>query len=268
MSEPRRQPAYPLRMPQELRKQLEDSANENKRSLNAELIARLEESLFPYVDADKPLLVKEFPADDSSFERTYTVTAPREWEKEKLELVTALSASEHSYSALLSLIEILDFDNGNHIRFKRPTSTYAARDQLLACLDALKPVDSVLLAVRDGDYNYSALSTIISGQGLVLLSDSSLLTTERPPRESEVRSLIQKLNEKNLLNGQTMFRPKRMTKQTNELPIVEAIHALEDSPYKPLTPETLQEFLKLFHADDSYERTQEELNEFLMDKWA
>lgn len=44
MSEPKQQAAYPLRIPQALREQLEVAANENKRSLNAEISARLEES--------------------------------------------------------------------------------------------------------------------------------------------------------------------------------------------------------------------------------
>lgn len=47
MSEKKQQTAYPLRMPSELRTKIEDLAHENKRSLNAEIIARLEESLNP-----------------------------------------------------------------------------------------------------------------------------------------------------------------------------------------------------------------------------
>lgn len=45
MSEKKQQPAYPLRMPAELRERLEEIAGTNKRSLNAEIIARLEQSL-------------------------------------------------------------------------------------------------------------------------------------------------------------------------------------------------------------------------------
>lgn len=40
-------PPYPLRMPQEMRLALEDEARKNGRSLNAEIIARLEDSLRP-----------------------------------------------------------------------------------------------------------------------------------------------------------------------------------------------------------------------------
>lgn len=59
MSEKKQQTAYPLRMPEALREQLEDAAATNKRSLNAELIARLEESFGPHaVDINTPLYIK------------------------------------------------------------------------------------------------------------------------------------------------------------------------------------------------------------------
>lgn len=45
MSEKQQQASYPLRMPSELREQLEQLAARSKRSLNAEIVARLEESV-------------------------------------------------------------------------------------------------------------------------------------------------------------------------------------------------------------------------------
>lgn len=47
MSDKHQTPSYPLRISAELRSRLEDSARENKRSLNAEISARLEESFDP-----------------------------------------------------------------------------------------------------------------------------------------------------------------------------------------------------------------------------
>lgn len=44
---------YPLRMPMELRKQLQEAADANYRSLNAEILFRLEQSLL------NPFLAKE-----------------------------------------------------------------------------------------------------------------------------------------------------------------------------------------------------------------
>lgn len=45
MSEKPQPQSYPLRMPIDLREQIEKAAELNKRSLNAEILARLEESL-------------------------------------------------------------------------------------------------------------------------------------------------------------------------------------------------------------------------------
>lgn len=46
MTTPKQQPpSYPLRMPEELRQQLDELAEANQRSLNAEIVARLEQSL-------------------------------------------------------------------------------------------------------------------------------------------------------------------------------------------------------------------------------
>ena len=47
MADQKQPQSYPLRMPEELRKQLEDCAKENNRSMNAEIIARLQASNGP-----------------------------------------------------------------------------------------------------------------------------------------------------------------------------------------------------------------------------
>lgn len=51
MSDKRQQPSYPLRMPLELREQIESSSSSNKRSVNAEIVARLEDSFLPKAGA-------------------------------------------------------------------------------------------------------------------------------------------------------------------------------------------------------------------------
>lgn len=51
MSDKKQQTAYPLRMPADLRAEIESAADESKRSVNAEIIARLEETF----DIDKVL---------------------------------------------------------------------------------------------------------------------------------------------------------------------------------------------------------------------
>ena len=49
-------PSYPLRMPQELRERLTEVAKANNRSMNAEIVARLEESFSDTAGVDNALL--------------------------------------------------------------------------------------------------------------------------------------------------------------------------------------------------------------------
>ncbi len=52
MSDKHQTPSYPLRIPAELRARLEDEAKTHKRSLNAEITARLENSFTPALSAE------------------------------------------------------------------------------------------------------------------------------------------------------------------------------------------------------------------------
>lgn len=47
MSVPKQQNSYPLRMPEKLRARLDEYAKANGRKLNAEIVARLQESIEP-----------------------------------------------------------------------------------------------------------------------------------------------------------------------------------------------------------------------------
>lgn len=49
-------PSYPLRMPQELRERLAEVAKKSGRSMNAEIVARLEESFSDTAGVDNALL--------------------------------------------------------------------------------------------------------------------------------------------------------------------------------------------------------------------
>lgn len=51
MSVPKQQNSYPLRMPEKLRVRLDEYAKANGRKLNAEIVARLQESLEPTASA-------------------------------------------------------------------------------------------------------------------------------------------------------------------------------------------------------------------------
>ena len=152
---------------------------------------------------------------------------------------------------------------GNVVRFQPPGSTHDAIDQLLTCLATLETITSVTLAVRDGYANHSALSVVIHTEEMTLLADSTPLTVERPPRESEVRDLIWALDTRRLLDEATRFRTQRIP-QTASLPGVQAVKAIEDGELVPLGYKTLESFLKLFH-EHPMEYSRQELDRFFAD---
>jgi len=74
MSDRHQTKPYPLRMPDDLRQQLEAAAKENHRSLNAEIVARLQESF------DKPAAR---PMQDSDLDMLLDLLRERAKEREK-----------------------------------------------------------------------------------------------------------------------------------------------------------------------------------------
>lgn len=91
MSEKKQQPAYPLRMPAQLRDDLETLAKINKRSLNAEIVARLEFSIEDTDDlgfSDRNLLsddpeVQQFGRAARGIDREKLTTPPPEREEQR-----------------------------------------------------------------------------------------------------------------------------------------------------------------------------------------
>ncbi len=59
--------SYPLRMPAELRDKIEESAIKNKRSLNAEILDRLDNSFKNMVDLSQPVTLIQTLRDDKEF---------------------------------------------------------------------------------------------------------------------------------------------------------------------------------------------------------
>lgn len=206
-------PPYSLRMPEELRGLLEVAAKQSKRSLNAEIIARLEES--------------------------FSGGAYPTWAGNQI--------AERRISRDMTIADCFNWGrSSNVIRLRRVGSTHDAHDQLLTLLATLENITAVTLAVRDGDANLSALSLVIRTPELAYLADSTALTTERPPRESEVRDLIWALDIRGLLGGATHFRTTRIP-QTSALPEQQAVKEIENGELMPVGYKTLPEFLNLFH---------------------
>ena len=247
-------PPYSLRMTAELREMLESAAKKKKRSLNAEIITRLEctelldremrnrtDGDYDYSDvlswiASLESENREHLEELEEYRRNPTVL-------EGADIVQAIMAKISSRQ--MGLLDALVFEQ-RFMRLRRPGSTHEAIDQLLTCIATLNRIQSVVLAVRDGDANHSALSVVIKTDQLTLVSDETLLTVERPPRESEVRDFIQSLDSLGLLDGPTRFQTLRVT-PSNHLSAEAASKALESGELKPLGLETLQEFLALFH---------------------
>ena len=251
---------------------LESAAKKKKRSLNAEIITRLEytelldremrnrtEGDYDYSDvlswiASLESENREHLEELEEYRRNPTVL-------EGADIVQAIMAKISSRQ--MGLLDALVFEQ-RFMRLRRPGSTHEAIDQLLTCIATLNRIQSVVLAVRNGDANHSALSVVIKTDQLTLVSDETLLTVERPPRESEVRDFIQSLDSLGLLDGPTRFQTQRVP-PSNNLSAEEASKALESGELKPLGLETLQEFLALFHPRPvRYEK--HELLEFLADE--
>lgn len=222
-----------LRIPKDLHTKLSDAADETSKSMNAEIIARLERS----------------------FRRGPSGYAPS-WAAEEI--------SKRIVDRDLRFIDTLELSKvGSVVRLRPRMSTYEALDQLLVCLATLENITAVTLAVRDGYANHSALTVVIHTEETTLVADSTPLTVERPPRESEVRDLIWALDIRGLLGGATSFRTQRIP-QTSGLPEQQAAEAIEGGELTPLGYKTLLEFLNLFHEKPvSYSR--EELDRFFAD---
>ncbi|WP_312905380.1 Arc family DNA-binding protein [Stutzerimonas nitrititolerans] len=229
----RTEPQFKLRLPQHLKADLEHAAQKGHRSLSAEIIARLEKSF------------GRAPGSEAS-----------SW--------AAAEIFERVIDRDLRFIDTLELGKiGNVVRLRPRMSTHEAVDQLLVCLATLENITSVTLAVRDGYANYSALSVVFHTEETTLVADSTPLTVERPPRESEVRDLIWALDIRGLLGGATRFRTQRIP-QTSDLPEQQAAEAIEGGELTPLGYKTLPEFLALFHEKPvSYSR--EELDRFFAD---
>lgn len=213
-----------LRIPKDLHLKLSDAADETSKSMNAEIIARLEESFRP-----------RYRGMPSVADLIY-------------------SKMQDPNTTLWDAIDLSE--KGNVFRLRNNLTTYDATDHLLACIASPMEIKSVVLAVRDGEANHSALSVAIYSNNLTLLADATPLTVERPPRESEVRDLIWSLDLKRLLDGPTLFRTRRVD-QTQHLPVEQALEIINSGELRRLGAESLSEFLALFHkAPVTYTRAQ------------
>ena len=224
-----------LRIPRDLHQKLADAADDTSKSMNAEIVARLQESF-------------ERPSDSARVDLS--------------SITERIRGRIHSRD--MDLVDALDLQQaGDALRLRVTGATYDDADQILTCLAHFESIRSVTLAVRDGEANFSALSVVIRTDKAALVADSTYLTAERGPRLSEIRDIIWSLDLKGLLGGATRFRATRV-EQTEKLPAHQAAKAIEEGEVIPLGYKTLPAFLNLF-TPEPVARSDEELYRFFVD---
>lgn len=245
---------FKLRMPADLRDTIEQAARKNRRSLNAEIISRLEFTELldremgsrtngDYGHNDAVSWIASLESDNQELRDEVMEFRQNPTIVEGGDIVEAIMSKISSRQ--MGLLDALQFDQ-RFIRLKHPGSTHEAIDQLLTCIATLNGIQSVFMGVRDGDGNYSALSVVIETQQLTLVSDETLLTVERPPRESEIRDLLQSLDAMGLLDGPTRFHTERI-QPTAGLSPKDAAGRLSNGQLQTLSLQSLPDFLALFH---------------------
>jgi hypothetical protein len=112
--EPKQQVPYPLRMPAELRERLEKAAKKSDRSMNSEVVARLQLTFDPSAQADNEALLRkishlegQIAGAQAAFEFLVTSTTNRISDGAKL-LEAAVSLASYYASAADDLLHVVD----------------------------------------------------------------------------------------------------------------------------------------------------------------
>ncbi|WP_417669368.1 Arc family DNA-binding protein [Pseudoalteromonas tetraodonis] len=236
MSQPR---SYSLRMPEEVRCYIEDVAKQNARSVNAEIITRLEDSIHKDTTNNIPVNV-------DLLEQLQIALEQRQ----------ALGAQVHTMQERLGGLSILLSNLNHHVipalcqtkntRLASAGTTYGDKDRLCAFINGFFSASEIVFYIRDGHSNHSALTVLLKGDANNFLADATPMTVERLPREREVLELFQDLDERGLLDV-AEFAVTRV-KQTRDLPVDQAIEELEQYETKPVRS-NVYEFLSLFFRE-------------------
>ncbi|UBM23286.1 Arc family DNA-binding protein [Pseudomonas sp. p1(2021b)] len=178
------------------------------------------------------------------------------------EILARLEASPKPLASkglsLSTALPILGIESPHRIRDE--SSTYGALKDLLCLIRNAGRISEVWLAVRNGEYNRSALTVVLHIDGFMLLADHTLLTIERRAREVEVEDLIENLDRIGLLEGATSFITQKVKKTSKWAPN-EAMSYLADQPREVLTRTTITRFLNLF-LEKPFDFTDEQLDEY------
>lgn len=230
---------FGVRMPSHLKEELHRKSNLNGRSLNAEIVSRLEKSVDEEVNKIEHVNV-------DLLEQLQTALDQRQ----------ALGNQVHTMQERLGGLSILLSNLNHHVipalcqtkntRLASAGTTYGDKDRLCAFINGFFSASGIVFYIRDGHSNHSALTVLLKGDTNNFLADATSMTVERLPREREVLELFQELDERGLLDV-AEFATTRV-KQTRDLPVEQAIEELEQYKTKPVRS-NIYEFLSLFFSE-------------------
>lgn len=230
---------FKVRLDELLHGKIKAAADKNNQSVNTEIVTRLENSLY-----------EENEGKSKSDEITSRL---REYQKEQLSNATALFASlteqvkgAASKADTLHRYILPAICQSSSIRLNSSGTTYGDKEQLAAFAASFSQSKRVLITVRDGNSNYSALTVVFYSENYTFIADQTVMTVERLPREREVLDLSQDLDERGLLDV-AEFAITRV-KQTRDLTADQAIEELEQYETKPVRS-NIYEFLSLFFRE-------------------
>lgn len=228
---------FKVRLDELLHGKIKSAADKNNQSVNAEIVSRLEKS----VNDEEKLDDKAKANDLAELQKKQLNHVTSMFNSLTRQLNDALKRSDNLHEHLIPAI-----CPSKLIRLHSTGTTYGDKDQVIAFIRTFTKTKRVLLSVRDGYANHSALTiTIFSGE-YVFTADQSPMTVERQPREEEVLELFKELELRGLLDV-AEFAISR-TRKTFELPVDEALAEQEKHETKPIR-KNIYEFLSLFFRE-------------------
>lgn len=233
----KRPPQINIRVPEDLKDKLHNAANESGRSVNSEIVARLEKSLVCSPDESQ---------NTNLTEKLHESIADQQLLAQKLQ--TAQELLGHASKSLnnVNYHVIPGICDSKTIRIISAGSTYSDTDRLATFFYIVNPINKIGFYVRDGRFNNGALTIVLYSEESIYIADGTPLTVERPPREREVYDLLADLDFKGLLDV-AEFAVTRID-QTKDLPVEQALEELEQYETKPVRS-NIYEFLSLFFPE-------------------
>ncbi|MGO2478892.1 MAG: Arc family DNA-binding protein [Pseudoalteromonas sp.] len=230
---------FKVRLDESLHGKIKSAADKNNQSVNAEIVTRLESSL--YEENEGKLKNDEITKRLREYQKEHLSNAATLFESLTEQVKGVVSKADTLHRYILPAI-----CQSSSIRLNSSGTTHGDKEQLAAFAVSFPQSKRVLIAVRDGNSNYSALTAVFYSENYTFIADQTVMTVERSPREREVFELFQDLDERGLLDV-AEFAVTRV-KQTRDLPVDQAIEELEQYETKPVRS-NIYEFLSLFFRE-------------------